>query len=69
MSGHVPTDREIAEFNAHEEAELRRLILPLCEKHGFGRVMQLVSRWWEERDPIGALTVGDAIGMLKRTKK
>lgn len=58
----VPTMREIAEYNAQEEALLRMLVQPLCERHGYGRMMQLISGWWAQKDPIGALTVGPCIG-------
>mgnify|MGYP000642368484 CR=1 FL=1 len=30
----------------------------LCERFGYGRVMQVASDLWQSKDPIGALVVG-----------
>ncbi len=38
-----------------------REIIQLCDRFGFGRVMQIVAEEWAKRDPVGALTVGPAI--------
>lgn len=32
---------------------------------GYGRMMQLISELWRERDPAGALSVGDAYAILE----
>jgi len=41
------------------------LIVRLCEKHGFGRVMQIAQTEWQSRDPIGCLTIGPCPGQTQ----
>jgi hypothetical protein len=38
-------------------------ILAMCERFGYGRVMQIASEAWQEKDPDGALTIGPAAGL------
>jgi len=33
-------------------------LLRICERIGYGRVMQIAANAWYKKDPIGALTVG-----------
>lgn len=49
------------------EEELQA-VLPLCEKIGFGRVMQIASEEWKRRDPVGALTIGPCFGSVDNPK-
>lgn len=58
--------RELADA---EERALRPMLLPLCERHGFGRMMQLISGWWRERDPAGAISLGPCYGTLEAEAK
>lgn len=41
-------------------------IRDLCERRGYGRVMQIAADLWKAKDPIGALTVGPCVGLLNR---
>lgn len=45
-------------FISFEEAE--RTFKEFVEKHSYmyGRLMQIISQLWQEKDPVGALTVG-----------
>jgi hypothetical protein len=62
----VPSIEEINAFNDAEARQLRAIIEPLCREHGYGRVMQLVSQWWREKDPVGAISLGPCYGELER---
>lgn len=48
---------------------LDQVVLMLCEKQGFGAVMWSASRQWRERDPIGALSVGECFGTIEKEKQ
>lgn len=37
-------------------------VLELCERHGFGAVMDSASRQWRNKDPIGAFLTGPCVG-------
>jgi hypothetical protein len=37
-------------------------VLEMCERIGFGFVMESAARQWEKLDPVGAFTVGDPKG-------
>lgn len=41
------------------------IILQLCERIGFGPVMDSVARQWRVRDPDGAFTVGPPIRLVQ----
>lgn len=56
---------KIDERNRREAFDLRQAIEPLCRRHGYGRVMQLVSQWWREKDPVGAISLGPCFGTLE----
>lgn len=45
-------------LNAAQDKE----VLALCERLGFGFVMDSAARQWAERDSIGAFTVGPPKG-------
>jgi len=36
---------------------------------GYGRMMQIISGLWQQKDPRGALSVGDTYGMLERRSR
>lgn len=40
------------------EAPYKAALLQICEQIGYGRVMQLSSQMWQEKDPIGSFVVG-----------
>lgn len=50
-------------------------IIAICERIGFGRVMQIAAEEWQRRDSIGALTVGpcatfaDKIAIAKQARR
>lgn len=46
------------------EAPDRERVIGICQRIGFGRVMQIAADAWRERDPVGALTVGPCIAQL-----
>jgi len=46
---------------APEDAE----VLALCERVGFGAVMDSAYRQWRRRDPMGAFLVGTCAGMVR----
>ena len=37
----------------------------LCLRYGYGRVMQIASELWRQRDPIGAIALGECYGTLE----
>lgn len=69
MSFPDPDFAAIARMNRLEEERLRPLIEPLCREHGYGRIMQLVSEWWRERDPVCAISLGPCYGTLEAEAK
>lgn len=52
-------DRRI-NINAPED----EMIKNICEKIGYGAVMDSVARQWQRKDPIGAFTTGPCRGTL-----
>jgi hypothetical protein len=42
------------------------LIKELCEKHGYGAVMDSAQRQWQLKDPVGCFTVGPCLGSLSK---
>ena len=40
-------------------------VLALCEKHGYGAVMDSAARQWFRKDPIGAFTVGPCAVLVR----
>jgi beta-galactosidase/beta-glucuronidase len=49
------------QIHAPEDPE----ILALCERLGFGAVMDSAARQWALRDPVGALYIGGCLGTAK----
>jgi hypothetical protein len=43
-------------------------VIALCERHGFGAVMDAAARAWRARDPIGAFLVGPCIRTAERAE-
>lgn len=52
-------------MNAPEDAEVREL----CERIGYGAVMDSAARQWQKKDPIGAFACGPAMGSIERIFK
>lgn len=48
-----PTLEQIEAFNRNETEELGRLLGPLCEERGYGRLMQIIEGLWAKKDPRG----------------
>lgn len=48
-------------ISAPEDAEIKAL----CERLGYGAVMDSASRQWQKKCPMGAFTVGPCVGTLK----
>lgn len=44
-------------------------VLALCERHGFGAVMDSAQRQWARKDPVGAFTIGPCVGSFSYEKK
>jgi len=51
------------------EDEALILLQRLCERHGYGWIMQQASRMWREKDPIGAISLGPCYGSLAKEAK
>lgn len=49
-----PSDRAVERIHAPEDAEVRNL----CERVGYGAVMDSAARQWAAKDPVGAHTTG-----------
>ena len=47
-------------ITAPEDAMVREL----CERFGYGAVMDSAARQWREKDPDGAFSVGPCVGTL-----
>jgi hypothetical protein len=45
--------------------EKRDEVEALCEKFGYGYVMQIAADLWREKDPVGALTIGPCAGLIR----
>lgn len=45
------------------EREMILYVIGLCEKVGYGRVMEIAATAWHQKDPAGALTIGPACGL------
>lgn len=41
-------------------------VLALCERVGFGAVMDSAARQWQRRDPLGAFVVGPCLATARR---
>lgn len=52
---HLHGDR--AQKMADYQSEIEVAVLPLCERYGFGAVMQTAAALWKQRDPVGALKI------------
>lgn len=53
------SDRE--NLRASEDDEVRSL----CERIGYGAVMDSAARQWRKKDPVGAFVTGPCIGTIK----
>lgn len=51
------------------EIEAMKTVLTICERWGYGNVMEVISLAWQDKDPTGALTVGPAMGTVKRRRR
>lgn len=58
------TGDERADLTAPEDPE----VLAVCERLGFGAVMDSAARQWRKRDPEGAFAVGSALGLIRRAR-
>lgn len=47
------------------QARLDAAVLELCERYGFGAVMQSASEQWRQRDPVGAIALGECYGTIE----
>lgn len=50
-------------INAPEDAEIEHL----CERLGYGAVMDAAMRLWMRKDPLGAFIIGDCAGNTRAT--
>jgi hypothetical protein len=48
------------------EIEDMKAVLAICERWGYGNVMQVIADAWRDKDPTGALTVGPPRYVLER---
>lgn len=44
-------------------------VLVLCERYGYGRIMQIASELWIAKDPNAALTLGPTFDSIQRKRK
>lgn len=51
-------------ITAPEDAEVKAL----CERIGYGAVMDSAARQWFLKDSVGALTVGPCAGLIRDAK-
>ncbi len=51
------------------EARAVMQIQKICKRQGFGWVMQIASSLWQDKDPMGALSVGPTYWELKQNEK
>jgi hypothetical protein len=63
------TLRQLAEMSRSDTKLVQDLTKPLCDRFGYGFVMQAISEMWRQRDPFGALTVGPAYGTIEADRK
>jgi hypothetical protein len=54
-------ERVYAKIDAYE-APFKSALQSICETIGYGRVMQLSSQMWQEKDPVGSFVVGTCKG-------
>ena len=45
------------------------LVRLICEQIGYGRVMQLASKFWREKDAKGALSVGPTFAEIEKQRE
>ncbi len=57
-------DQSVVDRSAHQEAPEDAEVLALCERVGFGAVMDSAARQWRKRDPIGAFTIGHCVATV-----
>ena len=50
---------------SEEELRLRAVVKALCERIGYGAVMDSAARQWFLKDSVGALTVGPCAGLIR----
>lgn len=51
-----------------EEKEFLEIIKKFGPQMGYGRMMQMVSDYWRDLDPVGALSIGPCFNENKRTR-
>ncbi len=71
MTSNNLTDEEVKELLLRERQRLdtnflKRTLRPLCERYGYGAVMQVVSHMWREKDPVGAIALGECYGTIEK---
>jgi hypothetical protein len=54
--------KERATLTAPEDTEIERL----CQRLGYGAVMDAAARLWRRRDPVGAQLIGGCIAVIER---
>jgi hypothetical protein len=47
-------------------AEEDGIVLRVCQKYGFGAVIDSAARQWRDRDPNGAFTVGHCVATVQK---
>ena len=52
-------------ISAPEDAQVRAL----CERIGYGAVMDSAARQWAQKDPMGAFYIGGCLGMRTLEKE
>ena len=58
--GMLNRSRDRENLHAPEDAEIREI----CERIGYGAVMDSAARLWRRKDPVGAFVTGPCIGTL-----
>ena len=66
------TDFDAERHTAKEFAEMQQVfdeedflkMVKQCKSIGYGRMMQIISFEWHQHDRLGALTLGECVGML-----
>ena len=56
-------------FVITEEAFRSFILQKWVRNIGFGRMMQIISEEYQKIDPMGALTVGDCVGTMRRKRE
>ena len=62
MGDHIDAKADARSRAEHIHAPEDPEILALCERLGFGAVMDSAARQWAIRDPVGAFFIGGCLG-------